>query len=91
MGNFQLVLVGRVKNKSKLWLQGLKMGKLQTLSSSIRIQEPWAIEGFNPFNYVVEFVRDCSSLTNDNHNQVGFGGRGLGWRRRDVSWVCYRS
>ncbi len=24
-----------------------------------------------------EFVRDYSSLTNDNHDQVGFGGRGL--------------
>jgi len=44
MDKFRLVLVGRVKSKLKLWLQGLKTGKLQTVSSSIRIQEPWVVK-----------------------------------------------
>jgi hypothetical protein len=49
------------------------------------------LKDFNPFNYVVEFVKDYNNLTSDNHDQVGFGGNGLGWRRRDFSWVCHRS
>jgi hypothetical protein len=75
--DFQLVLMGRVKSKLKLWLQGLKMGELQTISSSVFKNLGWSRD-FNPFNYVVKFVRDCSSLTSNNHDQVGFGGRGLG-------------
>jgi hypothetical protein len=59
------------------------MGKLKTISSLVRIQDVGSLRDFNPFNYVVEFVRDCTSLTSDNHDQVGFGGKGLGWRRRD--------
>jgi len=38
---------------------------------------------------LLNLLGTVNSLTSDNHDQVGFGGRGLGWR--DFLWVCHRS